>query len=250
MTLSFSAATHTYQAGDRVLPSVTGILRACGLTGSFEFRDRVHAFRGTVVHEGSAIIIAGGHPVLEPLPPSHAGQPEYVKVHGEIEGYWAAFIARQSQFWDIKSGTYPEMTIVQIAAYEDLARRGLPVNPDHTGLGWLREVLGREEGIERCGLRLEKTGRFTAFYETSKGEPYHLPKWMSAWRSCVALYTLIQDHQYTETTLDGTVLKKSRLSDMGWVAGQIKDSLKGPSYDAAMRAGSNIFNLRQQYGLL
>lgn len=284
MVLSFHPGLHEYRAGDRVLPSVTGILRACGLTGSFEFRDRIHAFRGTAVHAGSAMIISGDneYPSLHPLPASHAHDADYVRVHREIPGYFeacraakaaikftgtiyecpfidpvrgyggtldfCAWVEGRDQLWDIKSGTFPVMTVVQLCAYEDAARRGLPVNPDHPGLEWLLALVNSGRPIERCGLRLEKTGRFTAFYETPKGESYQLPKWMSAWRSALLLYTAIPDHLYVETAPDGTPVRKSRLSDLNWVAERAR-SLPSPTYDAAMRAGENIFNLRQQYGL-
>ncbi len=283
--LSFEPNTHTYRAGSTVVPSVTGILRAVGLTSGFEFRDRIHSYRGLAVHEGSALILEGKRPHLAPLPPSHAALPDYVKVHSEIEGYWDAMRAAQGaikfagcisearfvdpsrgyagtfdfgaysnngkeQLWDIKSGLMPEMTVVQVCAYEDLARRGLPIDPEHPGMPWLLELVKSGRPLERCALRLEKTGRFTAFYECKKGIPYSDARWLSAWRSALCLFTLVPDHAYTETTPDGTVLKKSRLSDMGWVAGQIKASLKGAAYTTCMKAGENLWNLRSAYNLL
>lgn len=285
MTFSFHPGLHEYRAGDRVLPSVTGILRAVGLTSQFEFRDRIHAMRGTAVHEGAALIIAGSEPSLGPLPSSHARLPEYVKVHREIEGYWEACRAAKSaigfkgciyearfvdpvrghagtfdfgawsnngreQLWDIKSGLMPDMTVVQVCAYEDLARRGLPIDPNHPGMPWLLDLVKSGRPIERCALRLEKTGRFTAFYECKKGVSFSDARWMSAWRSALLLYTTVPGHEYMATAHDGTPVKRSHLSDLRWVAAQVKDALSGAAYDAAMRAGSNIYNLREAYGLL
>ncbi len=284
MNLSFHPGTHTYQADERILPSVTGILRAVGLTSQFEFRDRIHAFRGTVVHEGAALILEGKRPTLDPLPPSHAKLPDYIKVHGEIEGYWDAMRAAQEaikfagcisearfidpvrgyagtfdfgaysnngkeQLWDIKSGLMPDMTVVQVCAYEDLARRGLPIEPEHPGMPWLLELVKSGRPLERCALRLEKTGRFTAYYECKKGRSFNDPMFMSAWRSALALYTLVPGHLYTETTPDGVVVGRSHLSDLHWVAERVR-SLPSPTYDSAMRAGENLWNLRSQYGLL
>lgn len=286
MTLSFDSLTHTYAVDGKSLPSVTGILRACGLTGQYEFRDPIHAMRGTAVHEGAALIISGvrKYPTLEPLRSPHSHNAAYVQVHGEIDGYWeavraakamikfsgcvyearfidpvrgcagtfdfGAYVASANQLWDIKSGMYPVMTPVQICAYEDLARRGLPINPDHPGLPWLQELVKSGQPIERCGLRLEKTGRFTAYYECPKGRPYTSPMWMSAWRSALCLYTLVPDHHYLYTDIDGYHHKGSRLSEVNWTVSQIKERLTGPNYYAAMKAGENLYNLREAYGLL
>lgn len=287
---TFDAATHQYSAEGRRLPSVTGILRDCGLTGKFEFRDPIHAFRGTAVHEGAALIIAGGEPKLAPLPDKIEGMSaeryaEYAQVHSEIPGYWEAVRRAKAQIrfegaihecrlidpvagfagtfdlgawsatwkeqlWDIKSGTYPPMTVVQICAYEDLARNGVPLDPNHPGLDWLQAIVRSGKEFERCGLRLEKTGRFTAYYETTKNEPYSLPKWMAAWKSCLFLHRYVPDHRYTEDDGINPPRRKSRLSDLKWVADAIQQNLKEPVKSAAMRAGENLYNLRSSYGLL
>lgn len=284
MNLEFHPGPHEYRVDGRVVPGVTSILRACGLSGSYEFTDKIHAYRGSCVHSGSAIIIAGGDPLLEPLNHPHSTYPDYVRVHGEINGYWdamraakqainftgcvyecpfidpargyggtfdfGAFASGSDQLWDIKSGLMPVMVPVQVCAYEDLARRGIPINPDHPGLGWLLDLVKSGRTIERCGLRLEKTGRFTAYYECPKSRPYTDPMWMSAWRSCLCLFTTVPDHEYVFVDLEGHPRKRSHLSDMSWVVEQIKDRLTGLDYDRAMKAGSNIWNLRQAYGLL
>lgn len=286
MNLSFTPEKHTYAVDGHPLPSVTGILKACGLTGSFEFTDRIHAFRGTAVHEGAAHIISGfnEHPTLEPLRPPHSTYSDYIRVHGEVPGYWeacraakamikftgciyearfidpvrryagtfdfGAYVGGTDQLWDIKSGVYPIMTVVQICAYEDIARRGLPIDPEHAGLPWLLDLVKSGRPIERCGLRLEKTGRFTAYYECPKGRSYRDAMWMSAWRSALCLYTTVPDHHYVFTDDMGHHHKRSHLSDMKWVAQQIKQRLNGLDYDRCQRAGENIWNLRSQYNLL
>lgn len=282
MKASFTANTHVYHDGQRQVPSVTGINRACGLSGSFEFRDKIHAFRGTCVHECSAIIIAGGEPILEPLKPPYSAYENYVKVYGEIPGYLAAMRTAkerirftgaiyecpmvmpgshagtfdfrawttEDQIWDIKSGTWPTLTVVQICAYEDLARRGVPIHEDHPGLPWLVELVRSGRPLKRCGLRLEKTGRFTAYYECPRGRSYDDPMWMNVWRSALYLYNTVPGHEYEEKDEYGRVFKKSMLSDLKWTAATIREQLTGATYDAAMRAGENIFNVRQAYKLL
>lgn len=286
MTLSFTSETHTYAVDGKHVPSVTGILRACGLSGNFEFTDRIHAFRGTAVHEGSALIISGAneYPTLEPLRAPHSTYPDYLRVHGEVPGYWeacraakaamkftgcvyearfidpvrgyagtfdfGAYVGGTDQLWDIKSGVFPVMTPVQVCAYEDIARRGLPIDPEHPGLPWLQELVRSGRPIERCGLRLEKTGRFTAFYECSKGRPYSSPMWMSAWRSALCLHTTVPDHEYVTTDAEGKHHRRSRLSDVNWTVQQIKDRLTGLGYERAMKAGHNLYNLRSAYNLL
>ncbi len=287
MLLAFNEAIHAYTVDGAQVPSVTGILRDCGLTGSYEFRDPIHSFRGTTVHACCAMIDAGITPRLAPLDPPYDARADYVRVHGEIPGYLNAFRGAKAalkfqgtvhecalidpkvgyggkfdfvatslspktqlpQLWDIKSGIYGEMTIVQLCAYEDLIRRGYPVDEKHPGLEWLRSLIHGGQTVERCGLRLEKTGRWTAYYETSKGEPYGLPKWTAAWRSALTLHRMVPNHHYVINDERGS-RTKSHLSDMGWVLEAIKANLKGAPYELSMRAGENIFNLRQAYNLL
>lgn len=284
MHLSFNPRAHVYAVDGKSKPSVTGIMRACGLSGTYEFLDPIHAFRGTAVHAGSAILIAGGVPHINPLSPPWSKNPHYVQVHSDIPMYWeacraakaalkfngciyecsfidpykgyggtldfGAYVPATRQLWDIKSGTYPEMTIVQICAYEELARRGHPVHTDHPGLDWLLQLVDSKEPIERCGLRLEKTGRWTAFSETSKSEHYSLQKWTHAWYSCLALYTTIPNHEYMATNQDGYPVKRSHLSDLRWVEGAAREYLTGKTLETALRAGENLWNLREKYRLL
>lgn len=281
--LSFNSDRHEYAVDGAPKPSVTGIMRACGLTSSFEFRDKIHAFRGSIVHAGSAIIIAGGSPQLAPLRPPHNGYEDYVRVHSEIPGYWDAMNAAKrsigftgaiyecaliderrcyggtfdfcaytdrGQLWDIKSGVYPPLTVIQVCGYEDLILRGKPINQNHPGLAWLQNFIRSGEVFQRCGLRLEKTGKFTAYYETTKGEPYSSPKWMAAWRSALCLYTTVPDHEFVYQDMNGKPHKGSRLSDLRWVAEIIRERLKGVQYELAMRAGENLWHVRSQYGLI
>lgn len=286
MVLSFTPGTHTYEVDGKPVPSVTGILKAVGLSGSFEFSDPIHAFRGTAVHEGAAHIISGvnEYPALEPLRHPHSTYSDYIRVHGEVPGYWdacraakamikftgciyearfidpargyagtfdfGAYVGGKDQLWDIKSGLMPIMTVVQICAYEDIARRGLPIDPDHAGLPWLLDLVKSGRPIERCGLRLEKTGRFTAYYECPKGRSYRDAMWMSAWRSALCLFTTVPDHEYIVVDETGKPRKRSHLSDMKWVAQRIKDRLVGLEYEKCQRAGENIWNIRSQYNLL
>lgn len=150
---------------------------------------------------------------------------------------------------DIKSGTYPKMTIIQICAYEDLARYGKPVDPSHTGLPWMLELVGKRASLDRFGLQLDKSGRFTTHFETTKGEPYSLGKWTAAWRSGLHLHRVLP-HEYVFENDYGHPQRGSRLSDMNWVLEAIKGNLKDKDYDLAMRCGENVFNVRQQYGLI
>jgi hypothetical protein len=229
------------------------------------------------------MLIAGATPALAPLQPPWDSYPEYVKVHGEIPGYWGAieeammaikftgclyecpFIDEQrgyggtpdfwaycgpkDQIWDLKSGNYPPMTVVQMCGYEDLAHRGRAVDQEHPGLNWLNDLLASGRPVERCGLRVEKTGRWTAFYECPKGRSYNDPMWMSAWRSCLAIYRLVPGHEYVDVTPEGTPIHKSHLSDVKWLENTLK-GLTGTSYEVAVRSASNLWNLRSQYSLL
>lgn len=229
------------------------------------------------------------YPTMEPLSASILRRPDaahYIQVHADMEGYFEAirrakaairfvgtiyecgFISVRDglggkldfcawshgsdmdQFWDLKSGTMPSMLPVQLCGYEYLSKFGLSIDPQHAGLDWLMDVVNGGRPFERCGLLIEKTGRFTAFYETKKGDPFSLPKWMTLWKSALLIHKMVPDHEYLTDDGNGGYHKVSRLSDTKWLAEQIKERLTGPVYDACMRAGENIFIVRQQYGLL
>lgn len=224
-------------------------------------------------------------PLLDKIPGVSADRyQEYVKVHSELPGYFeairrakaaikmvgtvyecgfikvsdglggkldfCAWAPSTNQIWDIKSGTWPVLTVVQICGYEYIAARGLPIDPDHPGLDWLLDVVKSGSPFERCGLQIEKTGKFTAHYQTRLGESFNSPKWMTVWKSALALHKLVPDHEYVIQDGSGGYERDSRLSDSKWLSEQIKERLTGPVYDACMRAGENIFLVRQQYGLL
>lgn len=285
--LTFDAGAHKYLIDGQAVPSVTQILRDCGLSGKYRFAGKLHAYRGSMVHEMCALLDAGARlrDIRITLEPPWDKDPEYVKVAGEIPGYCEAFLKAKSllnfqgtcyecpficlsERWagmwdffayiikgteepvaDIKSGAYPVMTIVQICAYEDLARRGQPVNPKHPGLEWVRNLIARRQFLDRMGLQLDKGGEFRSHFETSKGEHYSLPKWMTAWRSALYLHRFVPGHQYVENDDQGRPIRQSWLSDVNWTAEAIKQ-LSGKVRDQANRAGDNIWNLRSQYGLL
>lgn len=285
--LEFSPEAHKYLIDGQSVPSVTTILRDLGLSGNYRFAGRIHAYRGSMVHQMCALLDAGARleNIRITLEPPWDKDPEYVKVAGEIPGYCEAFLKAKrllrfqgtiyecpmicaSERWagtadflayivkedteplvDIKSGTYPPMTIIQIAAYEDLARRGQPVNPQHPGLDWVQNLIARRPVLDRMGLQLDKGGEFRAHFESSKGHHYSNPMWMTAWRSALYLHRFVPAHQYIENDDQGRPVRQSWLSDMTWTADAIKQ-LSGKVYDQAMRAGDNIFNLRQQYKLL
>lgn len=227
--LSFDPIEHKYRDGSRVLPSVTEILRAVNIYGSYSFATKIHAFRGSAVHRACAILDLGGEPHLTISPQWDA---ETRRVAEEIPRYWDAyrsFKARtgfQGRIWeapfadpisgfagtfdtlgeigdeivllDIKSGELPPMVPVQLAAYECLIRTGAPINPDHPGLPWLLEVVKSGRPIKRRAVRLEKSGVDTLFAATAKGASYDDPMWMSAWRSAANIFTLRSNYGLLE----------------------------------------------------
>lgn len=287
MKLSFTQEDHSYRCDGIRLPSVTQILRDCGLSGNYNFLDPIHAFRGLAVHEGAHLIISGvtQYPTLEPLQPPFDKMPDYVRVHGEIGGYWDAVRAahaaigftgvihecrlidpragyagtfdmgaisrsEKEQLWDFKSGTMPIMTVVQICAYEQLARFGEPIDPEHPGIEWLRNLVQAGQPFERCALRLEKTGRFTSYFECHKGRSYSDPMWMDVWKSALYLHVHVPRHAYVDSDQYGRPIKRSMLSNLKWVNEAIRENLREPELSRALRAGDNIFNVREAYGLL
>lgn len=227
--LSFNPATHVYAAGSRVLPSVTEILRAVGIYDSYHFATRIHAFRGSAVHAGAAIIDMGGEPHLGY---QRNGNAEVARVASEIPMYWDAyrsFKARtgfQGRIWecpmanssagyagtfdavgeigdevvllDLKSGTLPDMVPVQLWAYADLIERGTPINPDHPGLPWLREVVKSKRPIRKMAVRLERDGKDTLFSRCPKNVAYDDPMWASAWRSVLNTFILRSNYGLLE----------------------------------------------------
>jgi len=282
--LRFDPELHAYYADSVRFKSVTTILRDCGLSGQYRFDDPIHSYRGLAVHSGAAILIAGGKPRLDPLQPPHDKQENYIRVHADIPFYWEAVreakaaigftgaihecrwidpvnqfagtfdmgaYARNGaeQLWEFKSGTFPVLTVIQLCAYEELARKGQPIDPQHPGLPWLQELVRSGRPFERCGLRVEKTGRYTAYYECPKGRPYSDPMWMTAWRSCLFLHRNVPAHEVTEYDAWGHPHRHSRLSDMKWLMGAIAQ-LPEPVHGRAMRAAENVFNLREAYALL
>jgi hypothetical protein len=221
MKPSFDSRTHTYSTGDRVVPSVTEILRAVGVYGSYEFAADVHRWRGTAVHQYCAITDLGGKPVLGPV------APQFQQVADDIvNGYGRAFekfkdrTGWQGKTWevcfvdpirgyggtqdtwgempnepaaillDLKSGMLPELVPVQLVLYELLVRHGVAVDEEHPGLEWLREVIKSGRPIKRMALRLEKSGKDTLYTATSKGESYDSPKWLAVANSVLNLYNL------------------------------------------------------------
>jgi hypothetical protein len=273
MTLSFNAATHVYEVDGKAKASATSILRAVGLYDSYEFAEDYHRYRGSAVHSGAAILDLGGEPRLGPVPFN------LQQVGDEIvNGYWPAFsnfkqrCKWQGYIWecpmigrdhagcfdsvglmdadptliDVKSGSMPDMVPVQLAMYWLLITKGLPVSEDHPGLNWLRELVESGRKVKRAAVRLEKSGRDTLFSETRRGESYDSDKWIHAANSALTLFRLVPGHEY----VDVNGVKKSHLSDLRWVAAQVKDRLTGKDYDACQRAGSNLWNLREAYNLL
>lgn len=245
----------------------------------------VHEAAAIVVAGGKAVI----HPLPPPdkfavMFPGKKYE-DYVQVHAELPGYVeAVYRAKEAlkfigciyecrfidvpsrlggtldcmayarmlmeQLWDWKSGSYPHMTIVQMCGYEHLARSGQPIDPEHPGLPWLKDLVQSGRKFERCGLRIEKTGRFTAYFECPKGRSYNDPLWMNVWRSALFLYNNVPEHEYVEQDDMGHVYKKSHLSDSKWIVEQAREKLKGPVLDLVLRAGENVWTIRERYGLL
>ncbi len=216
---TFDASRHEYRANGRKVPSVTQILRAVNLYGSYEFAKPEHRMRGVAVHQGCCLLDLGGTPQLGPVPSHLQDVADQI-----VNGYWPAFSrwrARsgfQGRIWelpmvdsvsgyagcfdalgeigdtvvllDLKSGTLPEMVPVQLAAYDDLIRRGTPTRSDHPGIEWLKAVVQDGRPFHRVAVRLERDGKDTMYSQTSKGISYDNPMWLSAWRSSLNLFNL------------------------------------------------------------
>lgn len=222
--LEFLPDVHEYRIDGMRIPSVTGIMRTCSLTVDYAFADKIHAFRGTAVHHGCALIDQGGSPWFE-VGGQMAGDPEYVKVANDINtGYLPAYRAFKErtgfqgriyecvmvhealrfggtfdavgeagdEVWliDLKSGVLPELVSVQLAAYEMLIRHGVPVDSEHPGLEWLREVVKSGRKIHRKAVRLERDGTDTLFSQTSKGCHYDSRTFDTAWSAAISIYNL------------------------------------------------------------
>jgi hypothetical protein len=215
MAVWFDEKLHEYGDGRRKLPSVTGILRAVGLYSDYGFAASHHKFRGRAVHQGCAMIDQGVDPHLTRYPN------EQLRVDIE-QGYWAAyrkFKARTNfqgriyecpfvdpvggyggtpdvvgecddEIWsvDLKSGTLPELVPIQLAAYRDLMTRGIPINAEHPGIGWLRSVIESGRPILHKAVRLQKDGTDTLYSATTKGVSYDSPIWAARWRGALAVY--------------------------------------------------------------
>lgn len=227
MALSFDSVNHEYRLHGRRVPSVTGIIRIAGLTSGYSFEDPLHAYRGLACHHGAALIDAGKEDVWfgVDLPKDHPRYKEYVQVAHDINtGYLPAYrnFREQTGFqgytselgmihptwkfggtldscgevgediWlmDLKSGVLPELVPIQLAAYHMLIKEGLPIDPEHPGLDWLREVVKQGRKIHRKALRLSRDGGWTLFSETSKKEPYDSRVFDVGWASSIALYNL------------------------------------------------------------
>ncbi len=219
MKPTFDPIYHRYSTGDRVVPSVTEILRAVSLYGSFQFAEDVHRWRGTAVHQFCAIADFGGTPVLG------AVAPQFKQVADDIvNGYGAAFMRFkertkwQGRIWempavhgllgyggcfdsvgemgddvvllDLKSGSMPSLVPAQLAMYWLLITEGTPVDEEHPGLDWLREVVKSGRPVKRMALQLSKDGKDTLFSETSKGDSFSSPVWLSVARSAINLYNI------------------------------------------------------------
>lgn len=227
MRLEFSAEKHEYYLDGRRVPSVTGIQRISGLVSAYSFDDPLHSFRGHAVHSGCALLDQGGDPWfgVEGMDQRNPRYSEYVQVAHDINhGYLPAYrkfrertgfqgftyelgmIHPTLQFggtldvcgecgdeiWlvDLKSGILPDLVPVQLAAYHMLIREGLPIDPEHPGLGWLKEVVKSGRKILRKAVRLEKDGTDTLFSFTSKRDHYDSRMFDVSWAGAISNYNL------------------------------------------------------------
>jgi len=220
VTVSFDPREHAYRAGGRKVPSVTEILRAEGLTSSYAFSDRTHAFRGSAVHRACAMLDFGANPIVSGpkhlqqvvddinngYVPAFARWRERTKFQGRCwecpivspeMGYGGTFDAAgnfegspEIVLLDLKSGVMPAMVPIQLAGYLDLIQKGTPVDAQHYGWEWLQENVRSGVPVRRVAVRLEKTGRETMFTEGPDGTHYSHPMWTVAFRSAVNLHNL------------------------------------------------------------
>lgn len=233
MRLEFDSAEHVYRKDGRRVPSVTGLMRIAQMVSGFSFDDPIHAFRGHSVHFGCGLIDRGEDAYfgVNGIPETDPKYSEYVKVAHDINyGYLPAYadfkrttgfqghiyecgwihtalnyggtfdIAGEcgDEIWllDEKSGVLPELTPLQLAGYHMLIKEGVPINPEHPGLDWLREVIKQGRRIKRKALRLQKDGTWTLFSETSKRTSYDDRKFDIGWASIVNCYNLRQEYGF------------------------------------------------------
>lgn len=233
MKLSFYADSHEYRIDGRRVPSVTGILRISGLTSSYSFDDPLHAFRGLACHHGAALIDSGQEDVWfgVELPENHPRYKEYSQVADDINnGYLPAYRKFRErtgfqghtyelgmihptlhfggtldmcgecgeEIWllDLKSGVLPELVPIQLAAYHMLIKEGLPIDPQHPGLDWLKEVVKQGRNICRKAVRLSKDATWTLFSETSKRTAYNDRRFDVAWASAISLYNIRSEYNF------------------------------------------------------
>lgn len=259
------------------LPSVTQIISNLGLTADLGFLDGVYRHRGTAVHGGAELIIKGKTPALAPLEHPWSENQKYVKCHSEIPMFWkaisqakedlniagelyecrfntawytgqldlAGYIDNAPCFIDWKSGSsYAPMTALQLAAYQDLAIHGKPINPNQPGLNWLEDTLSSGQMIKRRGIQIRKEGKYKIHSYTSINEPYDDSIWIERWRAALCLYNSVPDHRYLVEEKE-----RSRLRDLHWCEWKIKKSMGGKAKELAIAAGKTIYNLRLKYNL-
>lgn len=231
--LEFDAGAHIYRLDGHRVPSVTGIIRISGLASAFSFDDPIHKFRGHSVHFGCALLDQhqDAYFGVDGIPQTHPQYAQYVQVahdinYGYLPGYaafkahtgfqgyiyecgWIHPLLRYGGIFDIagecgeevwlldeKSGVLPELVPIQLAGYDMLIRQGLPIDPEHPGLDWLREVIKQGRKIHRKALRLSKDGTWTLFSETSKRTAYNDRKFDVAWASAISLYNIRSEYNF------------------------------------------------------
>jgi hypothetical protein len=177
--LHFDEASHRYTSGDRVMASVTQILKSTFVFSDYRFSGPQYRMRGRAVHEACRLFDlgeydeAGTHPEIRPYVRSFA---EFVKVTGFKGIVWELAMVnsvlgvagtldvigrtRDSDellLVDVKSGQCPKMVHVQIAAYEHLLMTGKFVpspDLDKAALDFLHEVRTTKPKIQRRSLQL------------------------------------------------------------------------------------------------
>lgn len=232
------------------------------------------------MHSAVELILKGKQPELQPLIPPYLGQEKYEKMHTQLPAYFeamrqakeeygidgrlfecrftipgqysgqldmAGYFLGEHCFWDWKTGsTYAEMTVLQLAAYADLAGRGEPEDPKAEGLEWLRELSNIRQ--LRRGLQIKPDGTYKLHEHTKLMESYDSKEWDERWQAVLFIFFNLPDHTYT-ASVNGEDRLCSKIKDIDWTRQAVK-KLREPVKTEVIRCATELFSLRRRYNLL
>ncbi len=156
---TFDEATHIYRLGDRVLPSITQILKECGYVDDTYYTEE-HRYRGQYVHWCVRLINENNLDWDDVHPEFRGYCDAYVKAVKELNIVPISFeeplyhsvlhfagtpdIVAEDALWELKTGAIMKWAGLQTAGQEILAQVKWP----------------RPKPRRRFGLRLNKDGTY------------------------------------------------------------------------------------------